>query len=1413
MLPPVFVFITVLTFAGYIFISSLYQFLGPRFKIRKRARVWTRNSSIYISNTFNNTINRLQSTLQGKAQNRKNDSRFGNYSRNYHTGRGKIGRKLPEYKFITFKIIATLLEQYRHDFDNSFELSPKGEDDLPNDQDIKRKKTIYHYIACPTTLKGIHKETFDTDSFEIGIDTLASKCMSPVLEDFVPGSLMDCTKSKKQGVQPFGKGPKLRVMKRGTLVWKVEDDDGNTHVFYIPGSLYVPDGRTRLLSPQHWARALVLCGDDKNTTCARQFYNRNVMTWGDRGQFHKTVYCSSRSNVPMMSSAGGYTQYEAHISEFYEDMDEDLSCLECCQAVASPAYISDEESVENEAVLEQPRSIEGEENLVDLLTPENDEDTQPIHVEPIDDEELMSATTIKGELLRWHYRLGHLSFNKLQALAKLRVLPYKLSSIRPPKCACCMYGAMTKKPWRSKGSANKRSVNVATKSGECVSVDQMESSSFGFVAQLKGKLTKRKYKYATVFVDHYSRYTYVYLQERLTSEETVAAKGAFEAHARSMNVTIQHYHADNGRFADNGFIKHARLQGQPISYCGVNAHWQNGIAEKRIRDLRESARKQLFHAISKWPGAIITQLWPYALRNAAHVANNMPTRHGSSPIELFASTEVRGNLKNMHTFGCPVFALDSRLQASKPVSSWNHRSRLGINLGPSPRHARSVSLILNLDTGMVSPQYHITHDEFFETINIEDKSNIANWIKLTGFKSKKVIIDRSSQIQHMRDKETNAQSISNTLLVDAGDGLLDQMNGEDQGLEEDNEELEQTANDQQGNISGTRGSIIMDGIRRSARLMMQSQETEQEEADSEHEGDIAMQGTEEDDPYYDALHEEDYKLQDNMIDPIAFKASGDPDTMYYQQAISQPDRLEFIKAIVKEVNDHTENGHWKLIPTSEVPKGTKVIDSVWSMKRKRDIRTREIKRYKARLNIHGGQQEYGVHFTDTYSPVVNWSSVRTILLHAILKKWKMRQIDFVLAYPQAPIPFDNYMRLPKGIRTKGGSRDTHVLKLVKNIYGGRNSGLVWNQYLNKGLVNIGFQKSAVDECVYYRGSTIFLNYVDDGILIDPDDSKIDNVIRELQDIKLAGEKYKIDDQGDIKDYLGINFEYNDDGSVLLSQPHLIQQIVEDVKILERAIKPTPALSSRLLRRCKQDPPGKADFEYRSVIGKLNYLEKSSRPDIAYAVHQCARFCSDPKEAHIQAVIHLAKYLNATKDKGIVMRPDYSKSFEVYADADFAGNWFKSTAMEDPSTAKSRSGYVIMYLGCPVYWGSKLQTQVALSTCEAEYISLSQALRDAIPIMELMKEMENKGISDKYETPVIHCKAFEDNSGALEIAKLPKMRPRTKHINNIYHHFRSYVKEGHITVHPITSKNQIADLFTKPLAQNLFVPLRIKLMGW
>jgi hypothetical protein len=225
------------------------------------------------------------------------------------------------------------------------------------------------------------------------------------------------------------------------------------------------------------------------------------------------------------------------------------------------------------------------------------------------------------------------------------------------------------------------------------------------------------------------------------------------------------------------------------------------------------------------------------------------------------------------------------------------------------------------------------------------------------------------------------------------------------------------------------------------------------------------------------------------------------------------------------------------------------------------------------------------------------------------------------------------------------------------------------------------------------------------------------------------------------------------------------------------MKDKPAPSSTILHRDLDGSPFQEKWDSCCIIGKLNFLEKSTCPEIACAVHQCARFVSNPREFDANAVKYLCRYLLGTKDKGIILHPDVSKSFEVHVDCNFAGNWNKEDAMNDPSTAKSQTGYVISYAGCPIIWASKLQTEVVLSTTESAYVGLLESLRTAIITMNLLKEMQEQGVDIPKTNAVVYCKLFEDNAGAIHLAKASKMRPQTRHINQKYHQFREWVKKG------------------------------------
>jgi hypothetical protein len=128
----------------------------------------------------------------------------------------------------------------------------------------------------------------------------------------------------------------------------------------------------------------------------------------------------------------------------------------------------------------------------------------------------------------------------------------------------------------------------------------------------------------------------------------------------------------------------------------------------------------------------------------------------------------------------------------------------------------------------------------------------------------------------------------------------------------------------------------------------------------------------------------------------------------------------------------------------------------------------------------------------------------------------------------------------------------------------------------------------------------------------------------------------------------------------------------------------------------------------------------------YATHQVAKYASDPRKSHGEALLHIVCYPKRTRDLGLKFKPSQDKGFECYCDTNFSDNWNKELAPVDPSTAKSGSGWIVFYAGCPVCWESKLQSQVALSTAEAEYIAISMALRDVIPVMDLIAEIKVRG---------------------------------------------------------------------------------------
>ena len=288
----------------------------------------------------------------------------------------------------------------------------------------------------------------------------------------------------------------------------------------------------------------------------------------------------------------------------------------------------------------------------------------------------------------------------------------------------------------------------------------------------------------------------------------------------------------------------------------------------------------------------------------------------------------------------------------------------------------------------------------------------------------------------------------------------------------------------------------------------------------------------------------------------------------------------------------------------------------------------------------------------------------------------------------------------------------------------------------------------------------------------------------------------------------------------MSQPGLIKKIIAAAGMKDCNPCDNPTLQQALGSN-PDGAPMTDSWSYRSIIGMLLYLSGNTRPDIAFAVSQAARFSHSPKQSHATAVKRIIRYLKATATEGTLFRRPSSIQLEMYVDADFAGLWGVE-APNDPTSVKSRSGHIISISGCYLIAKSCLQTSIAQSTGESEYIALSHSLRALIPIRSTLLEILKTIDLPDHLKATLHSKVIsdfntlvhEDNSSALMLATEQRVTPRTKHYAVKMHWFWSIINErNNIDIVKVDTKLQQADYLTKGLPTPEYQARRKMSQGW
>lgn len=253
-----------------------------------------------------------------------------------------------------------------------------------------------------------------------------------------------------------------------------------------------------------------------------------------------------------------------------------------------------------------------------------------------------------------------------------------------------------------------------------------------------------------------------------------------------------------------------------------------------------------------------------------------------------------------------------------------------------------------------------------------------------------------------------------------------------------------------------------------------------------------------------------------------------------------------------------------------------------------------------------------------------------MLCMVVIIDWHMESVDFIQAFPQAPIKTEIFMHPPEVPSSftipdlpNFIDRFNNVYKLLKNLYGLKDARKTWNDYLDKGLIKRGWEQSKVDAYLYTKNGIILALYVDDAVLISTLRAKIDFEIKSLK------QDYDLTDEGELKDYLGTRSK-KVEGRILLRQTHMVDKILSSVDLNNREnkvyTKNTPALATHLLNIDSNRKQRKQHWNYRSVVGQMEYLQCMTLPDISFAVQQCARFCNGSKVSHEEAVKHICRYL-------------------------------------------------------------------------------------------------------------------------------------------------------------------------------------------
>ena len=504
---------------------------------------------------------------------------------------------------------------------------------------------------------------------------------------------------------------------------------------------------------------------------------------------------------------------------------------------------------------------------------------------------------------------------------------------------------------------------------------------------------------------------------------------------------------------------------------------------------------------------------------------------------------------------------------------------------------------------------------------------------------------------------------------------------------------------------------------------------------------------------------------------VSYDPLADNPPLSFKDAMSRPDYKLWWQAMVDEIKAVIQNKTWEL---AELPPGKKAIPLKWIFKIKRDAKG-VFEKYKARIVVRGFSQIAGLDFNETFAPVVRIESIRIILALAAANDLHILHVDCKNAFLHGKSDVELYITQPEGFFDR--EFPDKVLRLNKSLYGLKQAPRIWYLFLCGVIIGLGFVQLETDSCIYIRDDIIAEVYVDDIKIVGPTMAKCEAVYKEL------AQHINVESKGPIKSFLGIDIIRNwNQHLIALNQGAYIDRLVSEFGLIDAHTVSTPLDKTLpLLTAVPGEKMCNPEY-YQHLTGSLNHLAIFTRPDIAFAASKLAQFNSNPTAIHLNAALHVLRYLKGTRNLSIIYkRQEHTLTILGHSDSDWAA---------DSNDRKSFTGYVFMVHGGPATWTSHKQTTVAHSSTDSEYMAISDASREAIARIQFFQELS---------IPSAPILILADSNTALDIANGDAINHRkAKHIDIKYHAIRHYIQEEKVTVDHIPSSENIADLFTKAL---------------